>query len=222
VAPAEQPDLRRADRDRGGAGAAVPDGGVARPVGPDLRGRRLLAHPVDRRRGRPDQRAHGVAVHSAGYVRLERDQGPHLRQPTSPASPGPSLRASAAQEAIAGAGISTRSAYAYQRTSQSEQNQCMGRSTSLRVAAWDEASRPHDQHKAKHRQGRTGPAFLALPIPLHDPGTSTRPPSCAFATLRTGGWPPPRVGSSAATHPTGVTRVTYPRAIADWAASIEG
>jgi hypothetical protein len=152
----------------------------------------------------------GVAVHSAGYVRLERDQGPpHLRQPTSPASPGPSLRASAAQEAIAGAGISTRSAYAYQRTSQSEQNQCMGRSTSLRVAAWDAASRPHDQHKAKHRQGRTGPAFLALPIPLHDPGTSTRPPSCAFATLRTGGWPPPRVGSSAATHPTGVTRVTY-------------
>jgi hypothetical protein len=98
----------------------------------------------------------------------------------------------------------------------------MGRSTSLRVAASEQASRPHDQHKAKHRQARAGLPVLALPIPLHNPGTSTRPPSCAFMTFRPMRMAPSRVGSSAATHPTGVTRVTYPCAIADWAASIEG
>jgi hypothetical protein len=98
----------------------------------------------------------------------------------------------------------------------------MGRSTSLRVAASEQVSRPHDQHKAKHRQARPGPPVLALPIPLHNPGTSTRPPSCASMMFRTMRMAPWWVGSSAATHPTGVTRVTYPCAIADWAASIDG
>src|SRR5215213_2328660 len=46
VAAAEQPGLWGADRRRGGAGAAADDGGVARPVGSDLRGGVLGGHPA--------------------------------------------------------------------------------------------------------------------------------------------------------------------------------
>jgi hypothetical protein len=55
---------------------------------------------------------------------------------------------------MTGSGSSIRSAWADQRTSQSGQYQCMGRWASPQVAGWEGTSSPHDQQRAKHRQGR--------------------------------------------------------------------
>jgi hypothetical protein len=98
----------------------------------------------------------------------------------------------------------------------------MGRSTSLRVAAWDEASPPHDQHTAKHRQGGTGPAFLALPIPLHDPGTPTRPPILRIRQTLNRRMAPAVGREQCRNAPARRDARHLPRAIADSAASIEG
>jgi hypothetical protein len=71
MAPAEQPDLRRPDRDRRGHGAAVPHGSVARPVRQDLGCRLLGGHPAP---GRPcGRQSAGSLPSSSDQVRRCRD-----------------------------------------------------------------------------------------------------------------------------------------------------
>ena len=84
----------------------------------------------------------------------------------------------------------------------------MGRSTWAQVVTWAGTSSPHDQHRAKHRQGstigRTMLDRLAPCIPLHSPGILLRP----LIGLRRTRMGRSAAASSAAGHLSGVPHVT--------------
>jgi hypothetical protein len=254
VAAAEQPDLRRSDPHRCVHGAAVPDSGVARPVGQicvvafsvaipllaalvvvnrqeSLRGRQSGAVSVAITQVVAQTSAFvgvvagfwhilwiagvavlisglaGVAVHSAGYVRLEWTRGPRLRQPTSPAGPGHShgllrlRRPSPGPASRPDRRTRTRPRRSRSRTSAWAARPRCGSRPGNRPHVRTTSTRRNTAKAAQGRPSSRSPSHSTTQAPRRDPHP-------AHPDTANRGWSLPWVGSSAATHPTGVTRVT--------------